>query len=77
MSVNIYGKSGCSFCEKSKTLCELYGLEYEYIDCTFNEDALDFLIENGFRSVPQIYVDGTHIGGYTELYTKLTEAVDG
>ena len=72
MSVKIYGKEGCSFCEKAKALCDLYGLGYEYIDCTFNEDALDFLIESGFRSVPQIYVDGTHIGGYTELYAKLT-----
>lgn len=72
MSVKVYGKQGCGFCEKSKTLCELYELEYEYIDCTFDEAALDFLIENGFRTVPQVYVDGKHIGGYTELYMKLT-----
>lgn len=70
--VKVYGKSGCSYCEKAKTLCELYGLEYEYIDATFDEAALDFLIENGFRTVPQVYIDGEHIGGYTEFYAKLT-----
>lgn len=70
--VKIYGKTGCSYCDKTKVLCELYGLEYKYIDCTFDEEALDFLTENGFRTVPQIFIDGTHVGGYTDLYAKLT-----
>lgn len=72
MSVKIFGKQGCSFCEKSKVLCDMYELEYEYIDATYDEGALDFLIENGFKSVPQIYVDGEHVGGYTDLYERLT-----
>lgn len=66
--VKIYGKSGCSFCDKAKALCELYELKYEYIDATFDEVALAFLIENGFKSVPQIYIGDTHVGGYAEFY---------
>ena len=74
MSVKVYGKQGCSFCEKAKTLCELYELEYEYIDCTFDEEALDFLIESGFRTVPQVFIDGEYVGGYTDLYERLTNS---
>lgn len=69
--VKIYGKSGCSFCGKAKALCELYELEYEYIDATFDKASLNFLIEKGFKSVPQIYIDDTHLGGYTEFYEYL------
>ena len=69
--IRIYGKEGCNYCEKAKVLCDMYELEYEYIDATFDEEALDFLIENGFRTVPQVFIDGEHIGGYTEFYEHI------
>lgn len=69
--IKVYGKSGCSFCEKTKVLCELYELEYEYLDATVDEWVLDFLIGNDFKSVPQIFIDGKHIGGYTEFYEHI------
>lgn len=72
MNVKIYGKQGCGFCEKAKALCDLYELGYEYLDATFDEEVLDFLIEKGFRTVPQIFISGEHIGGYTDLYEHLT-----
>lgn len=73
MQVTIFGKPNCGFCEKAKFLCEMKGIEYRYLslgtDCTIEE-----LTEQvGFapRSVPQIFVDDKHIGGYDALKKQL------
>ena len=57
--------------KKQRHCVELYGLEYGPLIATFDEAALDFLIENGFRQCHKFYIDGEHIG-YTEFYAKLT-----
>lgn len=72
--IEIYGKPMCPFCDKAKALCETRGLEYTYkslgTDYTKEE-----LLETfpGARTVPQIIVNGTKIGGYDQLGTYLEE----
>jgi glutaredoxin len=64
----IYGKDGCSYCVKAKLLCEAQGLAYEYL--TMGVDYTRELLFETFpmvKTVPQIVVNGTKIGGYTEL----------
>ena len=58
--VRIYGRSSCVFCTKSKKLCDQHNVAY-----TFHEvsDPTTF----GFKTVPQIYVNDVHIGGYQQL----------
>lgn len=69
----IYGKPGCPFCEKAKTLCEIRGLAYEYksmgTDFTREELLETFPMA---KTVPQIVVNGVKIGGYEDL-TKYIE----
>jgi glutaredoxin len=49
----------------AKSLLESRGVEYTSINVGEKPEARDFLIENGHRSVPQIYRGTTHIpGGY-------------
>jgi glutaredoxin len=70
----IYGKDGCSYCERAKTLCESQGLAHEYL--TMGEDyTREQLFETfpGAKTVPQIVVNGTKIGGYTELLNYIEE----
>ena len=73
--VIIYGRDTCKFCNKAKKLAEfckenLEGFEY-IID--YNEgkgwQAVALSEKLGFevKSVPQIFADGRHIGGYTEF----------
>lgn len=74
--VIIYGRDSCKFCNKAKKLAEfckenLEGFEYE-ID--YNEGkgwkAVELAEKFGnqdIKSVPQIFADGRHIGGYTEF----------
>ena len=66
--ITIYGKPACPFCDKAKAFCEMNGFAYEYkslgTDYTKEE-----LLENfpGARTVPQIRINGTVIGGFDKL----------
>lgn len=55
----------------AKKLLEDHGKEYRYID--INEDVLSkaFLVDQGFKTVPQIWLDKDHIGGYSELHSVI------
>jgi glutaredoxin len=72
--IEIYGKPMCPFCEKAKQFCETRGLEYTYksLGTDFTKEEL---LENfpGARTVPQIIVGGTKIGGYDKLATYIEE----
>jgi len=67
--VQMYTTSWCGYCVRAKALLQSRGIEYEEI--RLDDDA-------GFRArlneltggwtVPQILIDGTVIGGYTELW---------
>lgn len=70
----VYGKPNCTFCTQANQLLEQHGEAYRYVDVLQDTDALTMLKENGFRTVPQIYKDGMHIGGFTELHEILTSA---
>ena len=70
----IYGKEGCSYCERARALCESQGLKFEYL--IMGEDySRETLLETfpGAKTVPQIVVNGSKIGGYTELLNYIEE----
>ena len=68
----VYGKPNCSYCEQAKKLLEAKGIEYSYIDVSEDDEALAFLKNNGFKTVPQCYENGKHIGGFTQLQEYIT-----
>lgn len=79
MSYIVYGKPNCPFCDKAKNLLESKGKEYVYVDVSENQDAYNYLVSNGFRSVPQVFLKGksddstlVHVGGYEGLLKALT-----
>ena len=67
--ITIFGTKNCNHCDLSKKVCELRGLEYEYVALfeEGNEEATAQFVQMGYKTVPQIFVEGKHIGGYTEL----------
>lgn len=71
--VVVYGKPGCSFCTSAKGLLERNVIEYDYIDISEDKEAYSYIIEQGHRTVPQIYIDKRHIGGYNELLAHMTK----
>ena len=68
MTIEIYGKTFCPYCDKAKALCEREGYEYSYkeLDNDFSREEF-FDIFPTARTFPQIKIDGNDLGGYTEL----------
>ena len=68
----IYTKPLCGYCTASKNLMTNKGIEIEerYLDSP--ESIQKFITEHPEkRSMPQIWIDNEHIGGYEQLKTKL------
>lgn len=69
MMIEIYGTTNCGFCKDAVTLCEAAKLDYKYTALDVYPDALEALEERigRIQTVPQIFIDGEHVGGFTEL----------
>jgi len=67
--VVIYTTTYCPFCTRAKALLQKKGVSFEEVDVTDDDAARAALIarSNGMRTVPQIFVGETHVGGYTDL----------
>ena len=59
----------CNFCEAAKRLFVRNNLEFKEIDISTKEGLRDEMIKkaNGRRTIPQIFFDNHHVGGYIEL----------
>ncbi len=68
--VRIYTTPICPYCVRAKALLRSKGAEFQEIDVLADAEARAEMEEraNGRKSVPQIFVGETHIGGYDDLY---------
>ena len=68
-SVTIYTGPLCNFCDAAKRLLARNNVEYKEINITTVEGAMDEMIAkaNGKRTIPQIFFDEQHMGGYDEV----------
>ncbi|WP_319825224.1 glutaredoxin 3 [Thalassovita sp.] len=68
--VEIYTSPTCGFCHAAKRLLNKKGVEYHEIDVFAQPDRKPEMIQraNGRRTVPQIFVGETHVGGCDDLY---------
>ena len=67
--IKVYSKDGCPFCVRAKNLLVAHGLEFEEVRIDLDHDARKFLLMQGHKSVPQLYVDETLLveGGFNGL----------
>ena len=65
----IYTGPVCNYCDAAKRLLKRNNLEFNEVDVSTGPEILDQMISksNGKRTIPQIFFDDEHIGGYTEL----------
>ena len=67
-SVTIYTTPWCPFCIQAKSLLKKKGIPFEEIDVSGRTDLRSWLVQvSNQRTVPQIFINGTSIGGYSEL----------
>jgi glutaredoxin 3 len=67
--VLVYSQPFCGYCSAAKRLLTAKGAAFTEIDVMFEAGRRDEMIERsgGRRTVPQIFIDGRHIGGYDDL----------
>lgn len=65
----IYIKPTCSYCKRAMALLDQKGIPYHIYDVTHNKILRDFMIQRsqGRKTTPQIFIQGSPIGGYTDL----------
>ena len=67
--ITMYTGPMCNFCDAAKRLFSRNDLKYKEIDISSKDDLRDEMIKkaNGKRTIPQIFFDDYHVGGYVEL----------
>jgi glutaredoxin len=69
--ITVYSKDNCPFCDRAKALLESKNIPFTVIKLEDEQSAREFLMEQGLRSVPQIFKDGVLIpGGFSGLAGK-------
>ena len=72
--ITIYSKDYCPYCKAAKQIFDAKGLSYKEIDVLKQADKLDEMLKRSKRrTVPQIFFDDKHIGGYTDLIAYYQE----
>ena len=72
MKAVIWSKPACPFCVKAKNLMKMKGIEYEEKNIAEGHDIQELLtLVPNAKTMPQIWLDDKHIGGYKELEAKL------
>lgn len=68
--VIVYSKAWCPYCEAAKALLERKGVTFQEIDVTGDPAGQRAMaVKAGGRStVPQIFIDGHHVGGCDDLH---------
>ena len=77
MKAIVWSKYHCPFCDQAKALLKQKGIEFEErkIGDGFTKEDLLEAVPTA-RTVPQIFLDGELVGGFTELKQRLlTESV--
>lgn len=66
--VTVYVTNYCSYCNQAKRFLGANGIEFDTVDVTTDAEKRDWLVKTtGQRTVPQIFVGDTNVGGYSEL----------
>lgn len=68
--VEIYTTTICPYCVRAKALLKKKGVVFREINVETDEALRDAMIERtgGRRTVPQIFIGETHVGGCDDLY---------
>ncbi len=70
-TVTVYMGPGCAFCDAAKRLLVRNNIPYKEINIALEEGKMDEMLKKskGKRTIPQIFFNDHHVGGYEELRT--------
>ena len=67
MKIKVYGTSSCGYCNMTQQWLTENHIPYEYINLDDDKKKQSFYQEYAFKTVPQIFIDSEHIGGYNQM----------
>ena len=68
-NVIVYMGPMCGYCDAAKRLLNKKNIPYKEINIAIEEGKMDEMLKksNGKKTIPQIFFDNHHVGGYEEL----------
>lgn len=74
MQVTVYTKPSCVQCDQTKRFLDKVNIPYSTIDITENQEALDKILDMGFKAAPVVITDNDSWAGFNPgKLTKLAE----
>lgn len=69
MQIHIYSKPNCPYCNFAKDFFNKKNWPYEEFDIAQDAQKREEMLEksNGRKTVPQIFINGHHVGGYDDM----------
>ena len=69
IKIEIYTSNSCPYCHRAKDLLESKGVAYKELNINDDASLIDEAIirSGGRRTVPQIFIENHHVGGYDDL----------
>ncbi len=68
-NIEIYTSPYCGYCHRAKALLNRKGAAFTEIDIMDDDTKRgEMMTRSGRRTVPQIFIDGRHVGGCDDLY---------
>ena len=72
-SFTVYTQDGCIFCTRAIELLQSKDQAVNVINVNADPETKHMFHRRGFKTVPQIYHNGKHVGGYDDLVIYLGE----
>ena len=68
-NITVYMGPMCSYCDAAKRLLNKKNNPYKEINIALEEGKMEEMLKksNGMKTIPQIFIEDHHIGGYDEL----------
>ena len=68
-NITVYMGPMCSYCDAEKRLLNKKNIPYKEINIALEEGKMEEMLKksNGMKTIPQIFIEDHHIGGYDEL----------
>ena len=68
-NITVYMGPMCSYCDAAKRLLNKKNIPFKEINIALEEGKMEEMLKksNGMKTIPQIFIEDKHIGGYDEL----------
>ena len=69
-NIIVYSSNRCPYCDRAKDLLKSKSLEYSEVRVDLDPAEFDNMLarSNGRRTVPQIFINDHHVGGFDDLW---------